>query len=77
MTATAAAAVWARGGSFSLRDNSHMPEMRARVDVPCHGNKIYDIQYSNTLPTYFQLNYSALNLSFLATLTHFLTQNNT
>jgi hypothetical protein len=49
MTATAVAAVWARGGSFSLRDNSHMPEMRARVDVPCHQNETHvKLQYPLT-----------------------------
>jgi hypothetical protein len=48
MTATAVAAMWARGGSFSLRDNSHMPEMRARVDVPCYQNETH-VQYPFTL----------------------------
>jgi len=47
--ATAVAAVWARGGSFSLRDNSHMPEMRAMVAVPCQKNKMNSTHYSGTL----------------------------
>ena len=50
ITATAVAAVWARGGSFSLRDNSHMPEMRARVTVPCRKKtKTHSIHYGGTV----------------------------